>query len=755
MQGINMSSVLENDQVLFLGAPITLRSAQVLTGYNVYHPSTVIRQQVDFGVLSDVTSEVAGAQFAQAFLNRFLMLESFLPNNGFKDAFIERLQKSADVSFSEILLEAILAVEASIAFARHELSMIPYAAIRKQKNDTFLIWASFDPRLSREAAQVALLGLLEALPTQLQAPRGNVSSNFTSAYQKLRKSARRQRLAPSTAVIKLAASKRGIPCEALGRQHLLLGQGCLQHSIYASMTDTTSIAAQKICQDKHQTNRRLSELRLPVPRQIKVGSEKAALSAAKKLGAPLVVKPVKGKKGMGISVGIHTPEDVGKAFFRAHRSGSDVLVERYIPGHDYRLLVIGGKFIAAVNRQPPKVTGNGKSTITTLINELNADPYRDGFRGFPVTRDSELQRLLDQRGLSFDDILKKGDNLTLRAAANVSTGGIPIDVTDHVHPDVREMAERAATGVGLDVAGIDFLTGDISRSYRDIPSAIIEVNARPGLDIHVWPKVGKARDVAGELLNLSFPPGTSGRIPVIAVAGDKGTGSTARILDMLLRGAGRFVALALRSRAFIHGASADLSDDQQKLAPLVLLRDPEVETLVSTLSPRQTSRQGMLLDGVDLTIIMDRVKPGNADSFHRGLDVVCRATSDCFIVGAGNMVALNKVAAFDDKRLILVDERINNPGLQAHLKNGGDAVTTQWTDGETRAVLISGEQILATFPINVTTSRDGRIKRQRLKHAMLYAIGAAHGLGMSGTEILSALENAPEIIPDEDSLDSL
>ena len=754
MQGIDTSSVLENDQVLFLGAPITLQSTQVFTGCNVYHPSTVILQQVDFGVLSDASSEVAGKDFAAAFLDRFLMLESFLPNNGFKDSFIERLRKNTGIDFAEILLEAILATEASIAFARHELSQIPYAEVRKQKTDTILLWASFNPKLSREAARVALLGLLESLPTRFQSPRRSERPDFNNAYQALWKAARRRRLAPSTAVIKLAAHKRGIPCEAMGRQHLLLGQGLLQHSMYASMTDATSIAAQKLCVDKSQTNRRLSELRLPVPRQIKVGTSKAALSAARKIGYPLVIKPVKGKKGAGVTVGIKVPEEINDAFDLAHKLGSDVLVESFVPGNDYRLLVIGGKFIAAVNRQPPTITGNGKSTIAALIDELNADPYRDGFRGFPVKHDAELQRLLDREGLGLDHTLEAGRHLALRLAANVSTGGIPIDVTDQVHPDNRDMAERAATGVGLDIAGIDFLSGDISRSYRET-GAIIEINARPGLDIHVWPRTGKVRDVAGALLNLSFPPGVSGRIPVVAVAGDKGTGSTARILDMLLRGAGQSVALAMRSRAFIRGISADLSDKQQKKAPLVLLRDPEVETLVSTLSPRQTSQQGMLLDSIKLTIIMDRVKPGNANSFHRGLDVICQATSDCFVVGAGNIVALDKITALGDKHLVLVDERIGNPGIQAHLKQGGDVVTTQWIDGQTRAVLLSGTKTLASFPISVASPRDGRIRRQRLKKSMLFAIGAAHGLGLSGPEIQSALANAPEIVPDEEAMPPL
>lgn len=752
MRGIDSSSALANDQVLFIGAPITLRSVQVFTGSNIHHTTTVIRQEVDFGALDDATSEVAGRDFPQAFLDRFLSLESFLPNNGLKDTFIERLRTRGDLGFAEMLLEATLAVEAAVAFARHELSMIPYAEIRKGDGHTALAWASPAPRLSREAARIALQGLLEALPDRFRPPHASEELDFGGASRQLFKTARRRRLAPSTAVIKLAANRRGIPCEALGRQHLRLGQGNLQHAMYASMTETTSIAAQKLCVDKRQTNRRLSELRLPVPRQIKVGSEKATLNAAKKLGFPLVIKPVRGRKGADITIGIQTIKALASAFDRAHHSGSDVLVEAFIPGNDYRLLVVGGRFVAAVWRQPPYVSGDGKASIAELIEQLNADPYRDGFRGFPVTHDEELRRILDHNGLTLGTVLQKGDTLVLRAAANVSTGGIPIDVTDRVHPDNRETAERAATGVGLDVAGIDFLCTDISRSHREVGGAIIEINARPGIDIHAWPKIGKARDVASELLNLAFPDGATGRIPLVTVAGDKGTGSAARILDMILRGAGKSVGLALRSRSYIRGQSADLNAEQQRHAPLVLARDPDVETLICTVSPRQITRQGMLLEHTGITVIMDRVKPGNAESFHQGLDVVCRATSDSFVVGAGNIVALNKIATLNDKRVILIDERINNPSLQAHLKSSGEAVSTQWIDGEIRAVLLSGEQMLASIPIIASSPRDGRIRRQRLKIAMLYAIGAAYSLGLSAPEIQSAVANAPKIIPDESGL---
>jgi cyanophycin synthetase len=492
----------------------------------------------------------------------------------------------------------------------------------------------------------------------------------------------------------------------------------------------------------------LTELRLPVARQIKVGTLEAAYIAAEKIGFPLVIKPVKGKKGKGITAGLTSAEGIKDAFERAHKSGSDVLVERFIAGDDFRLLVIGGRFVAAVNRQPPCITGDGKSTVATLLDRLNEQPYRDGFRGFPVEQDAEFYRLLEQAGLTMSDVPDAGQTVILRSAANVSTGGTPIDVTEQVHADNREIAERAATGVGLDIAGIDFLTTDISRSYREVGGAIVEVNARPGLDIHVWPMVGESRDVAGELLKRSFPTAEDGRIPVVAVSGDRGTGSTARTLDMILRGAGHTVALTLNAQAYVNGASAELTQKQQARAPLILLRDPGIDALVSALSLRQTAKRGMLLEKCTLSVIMDRNKKGDARLFHQGTSIVGRATTDCFVVGSGNMLALDHIAPLSNRRLILVSDRLNDPGMQAHLKAGHEAVTTIWHDGDIQIALMSGTEVVATFPFGVALLDNGKNPKRRLRNALMFAIAAAYGLGLSGEEILTALTDAPDIVPD-------
>jgi cyanophycin synthetase len=731
-----------------MGAPIRLVSNQFLTGCNIFHSTSVIRQRVDFRALTEETSSTADITFAQEFLGRFLSLKSMTRNNGVRDDFIERLSSPLGVSFKEILLEAILAVETSVAFAMHDLRSICYAAIQSHGDFTDLIWESNSPRISRRSAEVGLLGLVELLPKRLKSHMADSLHDFESSLEKLYAVARRNRLAPSTSVIKLAATKQGIPCETLGTQHLVLGEGRLQHHMYASMTDTTSIASQKICLNKRQSNLRLAELRLPVARQIKVGTVDGAHAASKKIGFPVVIKPVHGNKGHAVTAGIESPELLGEAFLKAHKSGSDVLVEKFIPGDDYRLLVIGGRFIAAVKRMPPIITGDGQSTIEMLIDNLNKDPYRDYFRGFPVDKDEEVTRLLQKAGVSKDDILERGRSVALRSAANVSTGGIPIDVTEQVHPDNREIALRSAAAVGLNIAGVDFMTTDISQSYRKVGGAIIEVNARPGLDIHIWPKIGKSRNVAADVLRLVYPGDNNGRIPVVAVAGDKGIGAPARSLDMILRGSGRSVALVLRKHTYLKGKPADMSKSQQAKAVKVMLRDPDVETLVSTISLRRSAFRGLVLDQCTLSIIMDKELEENTDLFHDGVDIIVRATTHCFVVGAGNTLAINKIKKADNRRLILVSEHFNNPTLQSHLSEGKTAVTTNWKDGKIRILLLSGAEILASLNTDLSSSRYSRLRKKRLTKGLMYAIAAAHGLGMSGPEIEHALNNAPRIIPD-------
>jgi cyanophycin synthetase len=729
--------------------PIQLIANDYLMGHNFYHTSSVLRFSVDFGSLADLNSSVAGPDFGKAFIKRFANLKSLMPNNGLQDDFIQQLSSKQGISFPELLLEAILAVENTINFSMHELHAITYAGIEKHSKHTNLIWSCSQARFSRASAEIALMGVLELLPETLYAPKSG-AEKFTDALKKLQSEARKRRLSPSTAVLKLAAQKRGIPCESFGRQHIRLGHGNLQQQLYASMTSTTSTAAQKVCADKRLTNRRLKELRLPAPEQVRAHTLEEAYAAAEKLGYPVVIKPLQSKKDVGTSARLTTQKDIEYAFNHAQKTNPGaIVVESFYPGHEYRLLVVGGKFVAALERHPPAIVGDGKSTVEQLIDNLNADTWRDGFRLHKIKKDEEIHHHLKKAGVTMNDILKPNTKLVLRATAAISSGGLVIDVTDQVHADNRKVVERAANGIGLDVAGIDLLTTDISRSYREMGGVITELHARPNLCLHTWPKEGKRRNVAGKVLRLLYPKGLFGRIPVVAVAGDKGTGTTAKIVDMILRGAGGSNALALREHAFFNGVPAELTASQQRRAPRYLLRDPAISTLVSTVSPRQTAKRGLLFDECAVSIIMDKKLESDTPLFHIGLDILERATSHCFVVGSGNTVALNRIKELGGRRLILVADRLNDPILQAHLNQGHTGVTTMWLDGKIRIVILEGTQLMASFKsVRENQPRDGRTKARRFKNGTMYALAAAYGLGLSAGELKTAFNDAPPMIDD-------
>ena len=740
-----------NAKVAFLPPPIVLGNHQVMAGANSHYKNTVIVQSVDFGVLARVTTATAGEEFAERFLQRFTGLKTFLQNSGINSDFIDTLKSEKGASFQQVLLEAIIAVESAVAFATHELKTVSHAGIQQGETRAVLVWECLTrPTLSTEAAQVALRGINELLPQIFKNTGPETGVDFDSSLQKLCQRAGRRRVAPSTAVIKYTAELNNIPCQLLNRQHLLLGQGKNQQQVYASMTGSTTIAAQKICADKRQTNRRLKEMRLPVPRQFKAGSIEDARKAAEKCNYPVVIKPVRGRKGQGITVGVRTVKALDQAFLAAHKKGKDVVVEEYISGSDCRLLVIDGKFVAAVQRQPPTITGDGTSTVQSLIDTLNNDAYRDGFRGFRVSLDDEVMARIKEAGFGLNDVPARGKKVILRAASNVSTGGIPIDVTDQVHPENRDLAVRAAGSVGLDVAGIDILTSDISRPYHQTDARILEINARPGLDIHIWPRVGKSRNVAQNILRLSFPKNDQGRIPVYSVAGDNGIGSAARILDMILRSVGQHTGLAMRKHSYLNGESVSFTDSQQSKASQILLSDPHVETLVNTVSLRQTAKSGMQIDGCSIAVIMDRIRTGGANLFNKGMDVVIEAASDGIVIGAGNLIAMEKIARLDaTKRIVLVSDRANNPDLIRHLKKGGDAVTTLWHNGEKSIALLSGEKMLTSTSFSAGTRNDGKIRKKRLNTALMYAIGAAYASGLSAEKIMLGLEYAPPVVPEE------
>ena len=263
-----------------------------------------------------------------------------------------------------------------------------------------------------------------------------------------------------------------------------------------------------------------------------------AVRAAKLIGFPVVLKPLAGNHGRGVSINLKKPEEVEVAFEKAREHGRTIIVESYIEGFDHRLLVIDGELVAAAKREPGHVVGDGKHTIEQLVDIVNEDPRRGVGHEKVLTRlefDHQAERLLKKIGYDKDTVPKKDEVVYLRSTANLSTGGTALDVTDTIHPDNREMAIRAIKAIGLDIGGVDFLTKDITLSYREAGGAICEVNAGPGFRMHVAPSEGTPRDVGGAVVDMLFPPDTPTRVPIAAVTGTNGKTTTSRMLAHILK----------------------------------------------------------------------------------------------------------------------------------------------------------------------------------------------------------------------------
>ena len=405
------------------------------------------------------------------------------------------------------------------------------------------------------------------------------------------------RLGPSTGSIVNAAIARGIPFRRLTEGSLVqLGWGSKQRRIQAAEIDATSAIAESIAQDKELTKKLLHAAGVPVPLGRPVTSAQDAWAATQEIGLPVVVKPRDGNQGKGISVNIATKEGVMTAYNTAKSFRDDVLVERYLPGSDFRLLVVGNKLVAAARRDPPLVIGNGKNTVHELVELVNADPRRGEGHATSLTKirlDDIAKNRLKEQGLDENSVPAKGTRVILRNNANLSTGGTATDVTDDVHQEVAARAIAAAQMVGLDICGVDVVCESVLLPMEEQGGGVVEVNAAPGLRMHLSPSFGKGRDVGEAVIATMFPNGEDGRVPVIAVTGTNGKTTTVRLTSHLLRTHGLRVGMTNTDGVYVNGRQTDSGDCSGPRSARNVLAHPDVDAAVL-----ETARGGMLREGL-------------------------------------------------------------------------------------------------------------------------------------------------------------
>ncbi|HVU05792.1 MAG TPA: cyanophycin synthetase [Polyangiaceae bacterium] len=534
-------------------------------------------------------------------------------------------------------------------------------------------------RLAVELAERMLLAAVDGTPI-----------DFARTVTEIRKLDEEVRLGPSTASLARAAEARGIPVTRLTDGSLLrLGHGSRQRKVWSAETDATSAVAESIAQDKDLTKALLRALALPVPDGRPAKSADEAWKVAQEIGLPVAVKPQKGNQGKGVSVQLETEEAVRGAFAVAAQRDGLVIVERHVVGDDFRLLVVGNRLIAAARREPPTVTGDGTHTIEELVSIENQDPRRGEDHSTSLSKlklDAIAVETLAGQGLEKTSIPARGARVLLRLNANLSTGGTATDVTDEVHPEVARVAIRAARMVGLDVAGVDVVASSVAEPLEVTGGAIVEVNAAPGLRMHLDPSSGTARPVGDAIIGSMFPPGDMARIPIVAVTGTNGKTTTVRCVAHALKAWGKRVGMTCTDGIYVEGRRIDTGDCSGPKSAKVVLGHPNVDAAVLETARGGILREGLGFDWCDVAIVTN---VGEGD--HLGLGGISSAedlgrvkvvpvrrvpASGAAVLNADDPIVL-AMASECRGEVILFSRSPASEGLRAHRARGGRYVTVR------------------------------------------------------------------------------
>jgi cyanophycin synthetase len=425
-----------------------------------------------------------------------------------------------------------------------------------------------------------------------------------SALNLIRK---RNALGPSTKSIYDEAVRRGIPALSLDEGSLIqLGYGAAQKRFEATIASTTSNIAVDIAGNKHATKHLLTSVSLPVPKGEVIRNVENLEVVIADLHFPIVIKPLDGNQGKGATININSIEGAIEAFHRARRYSDRVVIERYIEGYDFRVLVINRKFVAAARRTPAAVTGTGFQTIRQLVEQVNSEPRRGDGHDNMLTKiiiDTATIDLLAAKGYTLDTIPKRGEEVWLKATANLSTGGTAEDVTDAVHPSNIALAERVARTIGLDICGIDIMAPDLSTPLAENGGVIIEVNAAPGFRMHLEPTAGTPRNVAAPVLDMLFPDGDQGRIPIVAVSGTNGKTTTTRLIAQMAQQGGYCTGFTTTDGIYIDRELVSKGDCSGPASAKIVLKDPAVEFAVLECARGGILRSGLGFDQSDCAVV--------------------------------------------------------------------------------------------------------------------------------------------------------
>lgn len=658
-------------------AELRIERLRALRGPNVWRLAPVIACDVSAGALDHATSaDIPG--FTDRLIAALPTLHDHPCSRGAPGGFVERLREGTGWPhvLEHVALELQNLAGSDVSFGR---------VVESGDPGVWRVIVEYDEE------QVGIESMREA-HALVRACIGGEQPDCAPVIDRLRDLQRDVRLGPSTGVLVEEARRRGIPVRRLNDRSLIqLGLGKYLRRLEATMSDRTSIIAVEMAQDKDLTRKVLRNIGLSVPEGAAVSTREEAVATARRIGYPVILKPLSANQGRGISPALTSDEDVQWAWDAARDFQPDLVIERYVEGRDHRVAVVNGKVVAVAERVPAHVVGDGTHTVRELIAEANRDPRRGPDHSQILSYlpdDQTTEEFLARSGRTIDTVPAEGERVVLRATANLSTGGTSIDRTDEIHPDNVTACEMAAGIIGLDIAGLDVLTPDISVPFHENGAVIIEVNAAPGIRMHTHPDGGVPRNVPAAILDMLYPQGARATIPVIAVTGTNGKTTTTRLIAHLFRHTGRVVGFTTTDGVYLQTRLVVAGDMTGPFGANVILTNPTVEVAVLETARGGILRSGLGFEECDVGIVL------NVSADHLGLDGIhtleqlaeVKAVIPSVVKRRGYAV-LNiddpHVAAMRDRTrgdVVLFSARtdgVESPELTEHLEDGGVAVLIQ------------------------------------------------------------------------------
>ncbi|BAZ26578.1 cyanophycin synthetase [Kalymmatonema gypsitolerans NIES-4073] len=649
---------------------------QTLRGPNYWsirrHKLIVMRLDLE-NIAETPTNEVPG--FYEGLVEALPSLEGHFCSPGCRGGFLMRVREGTMMGH----------VVEHVALELQDLAGMHVGFGRTRETSTSGVYQVVFEYLNEEAGRYAgraAVRLCQSIVDRGRYPKAELEQDLQDLKDLWRDAA----LGPSTETLIKEAEKRGIPWMQLGARFLIqLGYGVNQKRVQATMTDNTGILGVELACDKEATKRVLANAGIPVPRGTVINFLDDLEEAIEQVGGyPIVIKPLDGNHGRGISINITSWEEAEAAYDSARQVSRAIIVERYYTGRDHRVLVVDGKVVAVAERVPANVIGDGKSTIFELIEETNKDPKRGEGHDNVLTKielDRTSYQLMEKQGRTLNTVLPKGEICYLRATANLSTGGSAVDRTDEIHPENVWLAQRIVKIIGLDIAGIDIVTSDISRPLREVDGVIVEVNAAPGFRMHVAPSQGIPRNVGGAVMDMLFPSDKTSRIPILAVTGTNGKTTTTRLLAHIFKQTNKVVGYTTTDGTYIGDYLVEVGDNTGPQSAQLILQDPTVEVAVLETARGGILRSGLAFEnanvGVVLNVTSDHLGIGDIDHIEQLAHLKSVVAEAVFPDGYAVLNADDpRVAAMAEKTKANIAYFTMNPDaelVRKHIQQGGVA----------------------------------------------------------------------------------